>query len=572
MNIFNFFSNKIKKSIIENKKVLDIEKIDNSLSIQIESPPIEFNSDLSTNIAMVLGKLNKKNPKILAVSIKKLLESKFKDFKSIEIAGSGFLNINLSDSFLMNFVNLVLKDQDKYGSNKLKKKYNIEFVSANPTGPLHVGHCRGAIYGDVLANLIKFNGGNVVKEYYINDYGSQIFNFTKSVYLRLREIKFNETFVNNQNLYPGEYIKDIASEILKENSDMDVDDFKKSFEKLKKLSLDGSMKLIKRDLKNLGIIHDNFISENDLVKKKLITKVIKKLEKAKYVKLGYLQPPKGEEKKDWKKIKRLIFKSSIFGDDSDRALQKNDGSWTYFANDVAYHSNKVDRKFDILINILGADHIGYIKRITSAVDALSNKKVNLYCKVCQLVKLYKDGKPFKMSKRAGEFITVSDLLKEVNKDSIRFMMLNRNNDVELDFDFNKVIEKTKENPIYYVQYCYARICSIYRSLGKSLDENHSLNKKIELNDYENKLLRKVVNWPKIIESSVNKYEPHRIIYYLYDLATLFHGYWSKGNENKKYRLIIDGKIKNESLIILKLVSIVIKNGMDIIGVSLPQKM
>ena len=203
----------------------------------------------------------------MAVSIKKLLESKFKDFKSIEIAGSGFLNINLSDSFLMNFVNLVLKDQDKYGSNKLKKKYNIEFVSANPTGPLHVGHCRGAIYGDVLANLIKFNGGNVVKEYYINDYGSQIFNFTKSVYLRLREIKFNETFINNQNLYPGEYIKDIASEILKENSDMDVDDFEKSFEKLKKLSLDGSMKLIKRDLKNLGIIHDNFISENDLVKK-----------------------------------------------------------------------------------------------------------------------------------------------------------------------------------------------------------------------------------------------------------------------------------------------------------------
>ena len=289
---------------------------------------------------------------------------------------------------------------------------------------------------------------------------------------------------------------------------------------------------------------------------------------------GYLDPPKGETAKNWKKVKRLIFRSTEFGDDTDRALQKDDGSWTYFANDVAYHSEKINRNFNNLINVLGADHTGYIKRISAAVSALSNKKVKINCKVCQLVKLFKNGKPFKMSKRAGDFITVQDLLNEVNKDSIRFMMLNRSNDVELDFDFDKVKEKTKDNPVYYVQYAFARINSIIRALNKSLNDRILVSEETFLiNQYEEKIIRKIFEWPKIIESSAFKLEPHKIPFYLYELSTLFHSYWSKGNEDSKFRFIENGKIKRkESLIFIYLIAIVIKNGMDILGVSLPQKM
>ena len=457
---------------------------------------------------------------------------------------------------------------------KKNETYNIEFVSANPTGPMHVGHCRGAIFGDVLSNLLSFNGNTVVKEYYINDYGNQIKNFVESVYLRIREIKFKEKFISKENLYPGDYIIEIANKIVKNNTNMKFDNFKNSFENLKKLSLEGSMSLIKDDLKLLGITHDNFFSETEIVNKNLISKAVNILKKKKFAEEGYLDPPKGESSKNWKKTKRLIFKSTLFGDDTDRALKKDDGSWTYFANDIAYHMDKLNRKYSKLINILGADHTGYIKRITSAVSALSDKKVKLNCKVCQLVKLYKDGKPFKMSKRSGDFISAKDLLNEVNKDSIRFMMLNRSNDVELDFDFDKVREKTKDNPVFYVQYAYARINSLFRLLKMNLNDSLNLIPENFLpNEYEEKIFRKVFEWPKIIESASSKYEPHKIPYYLYELSTLFHSYWSKGNEDNKYKFIIDGKIKRqEILIIIFLIATVIKNGMDILGVSLPEKM
>ena len=334
------------------------------------------------------------------------------------------------------------------------------------------------------------------------------------------------------------------------------------------------MELIKKDLKLLGISHDNFFSEKDLVKKDLVKKAVEKLKKKKFVEDGFLQPPKGETNKNWKKIKRLIFKSTLFGDDTNRALQKNDGSWTYFANDVAYHMDKVDRKFQNLINILGADHTGYVKRITAAVTALSANKLKLNCKVCQLVKLFKNGEPYKMSKRAGEFISVQDLLNEVEKDQIRFMMLNRSNDVELDFDFDKVKEKNKDNPVFYVQYAYARINSIFRSLNLNFLEKIKFNdNNFNLKEVEEKIIRKVFEWPKIIESSSKKFDLHKIPFYLYDLSTLFHAYWSKGNEDKSYKFIENGNVKRkEVLVILNLVALVIQNGMKILGVSLPNKM
>ena len=574
MNIFENYLSKINDIILDNKDDLNLIHTDNLKNVNLEVPPDHFNFDLSTNICLILSKVNKIDPNNLAKDIKKLLLENINHFEVIEIAGPGFLNIKLSKEGLASNINEIFQNKETFGSKKSNKTYNIEFVSANPTGPMHVGHCRGAIFGDVLSNLLIFNGNKVIKEYYINDYGNQIQNFVKSVYLRIREIRFNEKFIPDENLYPGEYIKEIASNILKNNKEIKIGNLDDNFEQIKKLSLDGSMSLIKDDLIRLGIIHDNFFSETELVKKNLVDKAVKILQSKNFVEEGFLDPPKGESIKNWKKIKRLIFKSTIFGDDANRALQKNDGSWTYFANDVAYHLDKINRKYDNLINVLGADHTGYIKRISAGVSALSDKKVKLNCKVCQLVKLYKNGKPFKMSKRAGDFISVQDLLNEVNKDSIRFMMLNRSNDVELDFDFEKVKEKSKDNPVFYVQYAFARINSIIRSLKKNLNDEILVDpKSFNPNKYEEKIIRKIFQWPKIIESAAYKLEPHKIPFYLYELSTLFHSYWSKGNEDSNYRFIENGKIKRmESLIFIYLIAIVVKNGMNILGVSLPEKM
>ena len=574
MNIFENYLSKINDIILDNKDDLNLNHTDNLKSVNLEVPPDHFNFDLSTNICLVLSKVNKIDPKNLAKDIKKLLLENINHFEVIEIAGPGFLNIKLSKEGLASNINEIFQNKETFGSKKSNKTYNIEFVSANPTGPMHVGHCRGAIFGDVLSNLLIFNGNKVIKEYYINDYGNQIQNFVKSVYLRIREIRFNEKFIPDENLYPGEYIKEIASNILKNNKEIKISNLDDNFEQIKKLSLDGSMSLIKDDLIRLGIIHDNFFSETELVKKNLVDKAVKILQSKNFVEEGFLDPPKGESIKNWKKIKRLIFKSTIFGDDANRALQKNDGSWTYFANDVAYHLDKINRKYDNLINVLGADHTGYIKRISAGVSALSDKKVKLNCKVCQLVKLYKNGKPFKMSKRAGDFISVQDLLNEVNKDSIRFMMLNRSNDVELDFDFEKVKEKSKDNPVFYVQYAFARINSIIRSLKKNLTDEILVDpKSFNPNKYEEKIIRKIFQWPKIIESAAYKLEPHKIPFYLYELSTLFHSYWSKGNEDSNFKFIENGKVKRmESLIFIYLIAIVVKNGMNILGVSLPEKM
>tara|TARA_B100001248_G_scaffold259301_1_gene245099 strand:- start:5132 stop:6856 length:1725 start_codon:yes stop_codon:yes gene_type:complete len=574
MNIFENYLSKINNIILKNKDNLNLQNLENIKNVNLEVPPEHLNYDLSTNISLVLSKSNKINPKILANKIKDLILKKIDHFELIDIAEPGFLNIKLSKEGLVFNIKEILKDKDLFGSKKSNKTYNVEFVSANPTGPIHVGHCRGAIFGDVLTNLLKFNGNKVTKEYYINDYGNQIKNFVESVFLRIREIKFNEKFILKKNLYPGDYIKEIAFDIIKNNKDKKFENFDECFEELKKLSLEKSMNQIKIDLKKLGIIHDNFFSETEIVKKDLVNKAVKKLKNKSFVDEGFLEPPKGEKTNDWKKVKRLIFKSTLFGDDTDRALQKNDGTWTYFANDVAYHSDKINREFDELINILGADHTGYIKRIVAAVSALSNNKVKLNCKVCQLVKLYKNGEPFKMSKRAGDFISAQDLLNEVDRDSIRFMMLNRSNDVELDFDFEKVKEKTKDNPVYYVQYAFARISSVNRILKKKLDDNVLINPKtFNLNKYEEKILRKIFEWPKIVDSAELKLEPHKIPFYLYELSTLFHSYWSKGNEDEKFKLIENGKLKKEeSLVIIFLVAIVIKNGMNILGVSLPEKM
>jgi len=575
MNIFEIYKKKIQELVISNCKNFNIDPAESFEGVVIEIPPEKFNFDLSSNIALILAKKTKQPPIKLANLIKDLFLKNSNDFSEISIAGPGFINFRFNSQTYQKLMLKILQSNNNYGSSpKKKEKYNIEFVSANPTGPMHIGHSRGAIYGDVLANLLKFNGNTVTKEYYINDYGSQITNFTESVFFRLREIKFGEKFVNKKNLYPGEYVLDIANKILNDDPKIDLTNFEKIYSTLSEMSLKYSMALIRDDLKSLGISHDNFVSEKSLVEKDLVSKSIRFLQNKNFVEDGYLNPPKGVDNKNWKKTKRLIFKSTLFGDDTDRALQKNDGSWTYFANDIAYHSDKVSRNYNHLINILGADHTGYIKRISAATSALSDNKISLVCRICQLVKLFKNGQPYKMSKRAGDFISVREFLNEVDKDSIRFMMLNRSNDVELDFDFDKVLEKTRENPVFYVQYSYARISSLFRTLN--IDKNKVLKfneNNFDLNSHELNLFRKVLDWPKVIETASVKFEPHRIPFYLYELATHFHSYWSKGNEDSNYKFIIDGKIKDiNALIVIRLVSLTIENGMKILGVSLPTRM
>ena len=496
--------------------------------------------------------------------------------ENIDVVKPGFINIKFKPLFWSNFIQEIITNSSTYGVNEKEKKLNylVEFVSANPTGPLHVGHCRGAILGDVIFNVLIFNKHKVTKEYYVNDYGNQIINFTRSVYFRIRELKFNETFPNNEDLYPGDYLIDFAKNIISLNSDINFDNYDDISEKLTTLSIEQALLLIKKNLKSLGINHDNFVSEKNIVVNNEVEEVIKFLQASKFVYKGKIKAPAGEDNQNWVEREQLLFKSTDFGDDKDRALQKSDGSWTYFASDVAYHKNKVDRNFDYLINILGADHAGYIKRISSSVEALSGTKGKLICKVSQLVKLIKDKKPFKMSKRKGDYITVDDLIEEVGKDATRFIMLNRSSDVELDFDFDAVKEKSKDNPLYYVQYCYARISSVFRHLNKDLNSNIDIDDySFEYSNDEIKILKKVSEWPKCIEAASNKLEPHRIPIYLYELASEFHSYWNLGKQQPGKRFINDQKeISPDKLVFLKAISNVIKSGMSIVGVDTPDKM
>ena len=576
MNIFEQYLDKIKEILSTLSSNGDLILPDSLNGITAEIPPSKFDSDISTNVAMVLSKINNKSPSDLASILAEKIKKEDKFIEEISVVKPGFINIKFKPIFWTNFIKEVIKNSKSFGTNKnIKRNYLIEFVSANPTGPLHVGHCRGAILGDVMANLLLFNNNKVTKEYYINDYGNQIINFTKSVYYRIREISFNEPFpVDNEDLYPGDYLIDFARNILDSNKNIDFKNFDKISQELTSLAINEALKLIKSNLKSLGINHDNFVSEKKLVENQEVEKVVEFLQKNKFVYKGKIKAPAGEEDSNWVEREQLLFRSTDFGDDKDRALQKSDGAWTYFASDVAYHKNKLDRKFDRLINILGADHAGYIKRISSSVEALSNSKDRLICKVSQLVKLIKDKKPFKMSKRKGDYITIEDLINEVGKDATRFIMLNRSSDVELDFDFDNVIEKSKDNPLYYVQYCYARICSVYRHLDKDLKSDLDITKyDFEYSKDEIKILKKLSEWPKCIDVSCNKLEPHRIPTYLYELASLFHSYWNLGKENPDKRFINDQKkITDDKLIFLKAISNVVKSGMNIVGVSTPDKM
>ena len=577
MNIFDLYLDKIVILIKKLNKEGSLVLPESLNGINVDIPPLNFDCDISTNVAMVLSKANKKSSIDIANTLVDLIKDNDEKIETISVAKPGFINIKFKPIYWNNFIKNVNEDYKNFGVNikEEKKKYLIEFVSANPTGPLHVGHCRGAILGDVISNILIFNKHDVSKEYYVNDYGNQIINFTKSVYFRIREILYNEKFpIENTDLYPGDYLVDIAKNITDLNNNLKFDKFEGISKELTLLSVAESLKLIKTNLANLGIVHDKFTSESEIVKNKEVEKVIDNLKQKNLVYEGKIKAPKADDDKNWVEREQLLFRSTNFGDDKDRALQKSDKSWTYFASDVAYHYNKLSRNYDLLINILGADHAGYIKRITSVVEALSGAKNKLICKVSQLVKLIKDGKPFKMSKRKGDYITVEDLISEVGKDATRFIMLNRSSDVELDFDFTKVKEKSKDNPLYYVQYCYARISSVFRHVDLDINKDLTINEyNFNYSNDEIKILKKIAEWPKCIEAASLRLEPHRIPVYLYELSSEFHSYWNMGKEDSSKRFINEEKkIPNDKLVFLKVISNVIKSGMTIVGVNTPKKM
>ena len=573
MNIFINYKIKLNNFFkdLEKNKIIKLPKNFDNFSVEI--PKVKTHGDFSTNAPMIFAKENNLNPIDLANIIKKELEGKFYEILKIEIAKPGFLNFFFDKNFWYDFLKAI---DNNFGKNQsLKsKKILIEYVSANPTGPLHVGHCRGAIFGDILANLLSFVGNKVIKEYYINDYGNQINQFIKSVYFRILELKNNISFPEDQDLYPGDYIIDIAKKILLKNQILNFDNYNLIFNDLKNLSINEAMNLIKNDLKTLGIIHDNFVSENYIVNQKLVEKALDILKGRDYVYEGILEKPKGNDVDDWEPRKQILFKSTKFGDDTDRALKKSDGSWTYFANDVAYHLNKIERKFDLLINVLGADHAGYLKRQASCVAALSENKQQIISKVCQLVKLFKSGNQLKMSKRAGDFITASDLINEVGKDSVRFMMIYRSNDSQLDFDFDLVTDQSKENPVFYVQYAYARICSLFKKNKYEPSSEKQLNLSLLNQEIEIDIIKKISEWPKCLELSAYHLEPHRVPFYLYELASLFHTYWNSGNENDNLKILNENKpdLQFARLFLIKKTQIVIKTGLNILNVTAPVEM
>ena len=573
MNIFINYKIKLNNFFkdLEKNKIIKLPKNFDNFSVEI--PKVKTHGDFSTNAPMIFAKENNLNPIDLANIIKKELEGKFNEILKIEIAKPGFLNFFFDKNFWYDFLKAI---DNNFGKNQsLKsKKILIEYVSANPTGPLHVGHCRGAIFGDILANLLSFVGNKVIKEYYINDYGNQINQFIKSVYFRILELKNNISFPEDQDLYPGDYIIDIAKKILIKNQILNFDNYNLIFNDLKNLSINEAMNLIKNDLKTLGIIHDNFVSENYIVNQKLVEKALNILKDRDYVYEGILEKPKGNDVDDWEPRKQILFKSTKFGDDTDRALKKSDGSWTYFANDVAYHLNKIERKFDLLINVLGADHAGYLKRQASCVAALSENKQQIISKVCQLVKLFKSGNQLKMSKRAGDFITASDLINEVGKDSVRFMMIYRSNDSQLDFDFDLVTDQSKENPVFYVQYAYARICSLFKKNKYEPSSEKQLNLSLLNQEIEIDIIKKISEWPKCLELSAYHLEPHRVPFYLYELASLFHTYWNSGNENDNLKILNENKpdLQFARLFLIKKTQIVIKTGLNILNVTAPVEM
>jgi arginyl-tRNA synthetase len=548
--------------------------------VNVEPPRDETHGDMATNAAMVLAKPAGMNPRDLAAILVERLTA-LPDVESCDIAGPGFVNLRLTASFWRSLVPEILTHGLAYGSTTTHQgvRVSLEYVSANPTGPMHVGHARGAVFGDALARLLEKTGHDVLREYYINDAGSQVDVLARSALLRMREALGEDIGEIPAGLYPGDYLKPVGVALAEQyGADLLNQDEAAQLEAGKAFALPMMMEMIRNDLAALGIEHAFFLSEQSLHEDGAVEAAFETLQQAGLVYHGVLEPPKGKEPPaDWEAKPQWLFKSSEFGDDSDRALRKSDGAWTYFAPDIACHFNKFNRGFAQMIDVWGADHIGYIKRMQSAVTAITGGQGKLEVKVCNMVKLQRAGEPVKMSKRSGDFVTLRDVVDEVGKDVLRFMMLTRKNDAPLDFDFDLVKQKSRENPVFYVQYAHARVCSVLRNAhaaGFAVSEttNAALSA-IDLSSLSDPaelgLIRGLANYPRMLASAAEAREPHRVAFYLQDLAAQFHALWNLGKERPELRFIQDddGAGSYARLALLRATAITLACGLDVIGVE-----
>ncbi len=553
--------------------------------VEAEVPRDKTHGDMATNAAMVLAKRARMKPRDIAEKLKARLEAD-KDVEKAEVAGPGFLNLTFKPAFWHEVISAILKDGETFGRADLGGgvKTNVEYVSANPTGPMHVGHCRGAVFGDALARLLEFAGYDVSREYYINDAGGQVDVLAKSAFLRYREALREDIGEIPEGLYPGDYLKPVGEALASEHGDKllkrDEADW---MPVVRDKAISMMMDMIREDLAALNIHHDVFFSEASLRQngRDRIAEAVDALKAKGLIYEGVLPKPKGHDDEDWEEREQTLFRSTEFGDDVDRAIAKSDGSYTYFAGDIGYHFDKLQRGFSHLINVFGADHIGYIKRMKSAVAALSDGQAEFDIKVCQLVKLFRAGEPVRMSKRAGTFVTLRDVVDEVGRDPVRFMMLYRKNDAPLDFDFAKVTEQSKDNPVFYVQYAHARSASVSRNAVEAVDglktDRESL-KKADLSKLsdpgELDLIRMLASFPRLIEGAAKAHEPHRIAFYLYEVASALHAQWARGNDSPHLRFIQpdDVGVTAARLALIAATQQVISSGLSILGVEAPEAM
>jgi arginyl-tRNA synthetase len=577
MSIFNILRQDVLRAV---SKL--VESTEDLASIVIEMPKDSLNGDLATNAAMVLSAKLKRSPRSIAMELKDELQE-LHYVAHIEIAGPGFMNFTIHANMWQKSLSDILIQSHGYGSSNIGsgQKINIEYVSANPTGPMHIGHARGAVYGDALARLLIKCGYDVTKEYYINDAGSQITTLAETVFLRYNEHCTGVKADIPDGLYPGEYLNPLGEALALKYGDkllsMSAEEY---LPIIKPFAVSEMMSLIKHDLLDLGISHDVFTSEQKLHDSGIVDNAVARLQDLGLLYEGVLPPPKGKPQENHVARSQLLFKSTAFGDDQDRALQKTDGTWTYLAGDIAYAADKISRGFTSVILVLGSDHGGYVKRVNAVVNALSHGKVISDVKICQMVNYIENGDPVKMSKRAGSFTTVRDVIHEVGKDIVRFMMLTRKNDAVLDFDLAKVKEQSKDNPVFYVQYAYVRSKSILSNAKEKAPEsvemflNNNLDLTLLSSEEEINFIKLLAAWPRIVESAATHFEPHRIALYLQSVASIFHSLWNLGKENNNYRFVVENNkdLTAARLALVAAMGYVIHAGFDIIGIEALEKM
>ena len=583
MNLFELFQNRIAACVSELGQTGEVPKDLDTARITVEPPRDPSHGDLATNAAMVFAKDASMPPRAFAEKLVPRLQA-LEGVSSVDIAGPGFINLRLDASLFHSVLKSILNDREAYGRSIKgnREKVNVEFVSANPTGPMHVGHGRGAVFGDALASLLDFAGYDVTREYYINDAGAQVDILARSAFLRYREALGEHIGAIPEGLYPGDYLVPVGQALSKQHGSALLTKSENEWLPIvRQAAIDAMMDRIREDLAALAIKHDFFFSERSLSQggnRDEIAALITELKSRDLVFQGRLPPPKGAPVEDWEDREQTLFRATQFGDDVDRPLLKSDGSYTYFAADIAYHRSKYLRGFKTMIDVWGADHGGYIKRMTAAVKAATDGLGDLDVKICQLVRLLRNGEQVRMSKRSGDFITLREVVDEVGRDAVRFMMLYRKNDATLDFDLGKVIEQSKDNPVFYVQYAHARCASVARQAQGSINITSEDVKHADLarltDEAERGVMHRLAQYPRLVESAALAHEPHRIAFYLHEVASDFHALWNRGKDHPDLRFVIenDRDLSIARLALVDSVRIVLASGLSVLGVSAPDEM